>query len=297
MILRRFHSPKKQQTPPAQHRHFPAASMHQQNPSTPLHRNILPTRHFRPPGQREWVVLDVRGLRTPSYPRYQMGFDLHRGEIVALTGESGSGKIDVLRTTSGQSKALSGDIIINGERCRVRCAKDARNHGIAVLFQQRNLVQGKTAAWNITHPATSRFSLSRLLPSGKGSIKQAAGMAALVKLDIEHLSTPTTQLSAGDQMKVALARALSTNPMVLLLEHPGKDLDTAAKKDIYEVLDCLASEGMAILFTSRDMDEMMALADRALVMHKGELAGQLSRNELTADAIHSFSCGHRLFGF
>jgi ribose transport system ATP-binding protein len=112
-----------------------------------------------------------------------------------------------------------------------------------------------------------------------------------LKIKAASISTLVGTLSGGNQQKVALAKWLAMKPKVLLLDEPTRGIDVGAKREIYQLMEELASEGMAILFVSSEMEEVLAMSDRVLVMHEGRLAGELHSHELSEEAVMRLASG------
>ena len=126
--------------------------------------------------------------------------------------------------------------------------------------------------------------------------EEAGAEEAVEQLQIKtpHLEQVARFLSGGNQQKIVLGKWLALTPQLLMLDEPTRGIDVGAKREIYRLMEKLAGEGMAILFVSSEMEEVLGMADRALVMHEGRIAGELARNELSEQAIKQLATGTSL---
>jgi ribose transport system ATP-binding protein len=247
------------------------------------------------PQHPEWVVLDVVGLRTQAHPQYQIGIDLKKGEIVGMAGLVGAGRTEVLRALFGVEPPVGGRILVNGKELKATHPREAIESGMALVPEDRKALGvflPESVKWNVglpaaTYDAKAGFFLNR------GAEKRHAEKA---QKDL-HVKTATLEtlvgtLSGGNQQKVALGKWLAMRPMVLLLDEPTRGIDVGAKREIYTLMEQLAAEGMAILFASSEMEEILAMSDRVMVMHEGRQAGWLEREDLSEEAIMRLATGH-----
>ena len=138
--------------------------------------------------------------------------------------------------------------------------------------------------------------LARLAPlddRDRAAAEEAIAEEAVEQLQIKtpHLEQVARFLSGGNQQKIVLGKWLALTPQLLMLDEPTRGIDVGAKREIYRLMEKLAGEGMAILFVSSEMEEVLGMADRALVMHEGRIAGELARNELSEQAIMQLATG------
>jgi len=251
----------------------------------------------RTPQKKGWVVLDVQGLRTRAHPQRKFGFDLRQGEIVGLAGLVGSGRTEVLQALFGVEPPVGGAIMINGEKTRIRHPRDAMAAGMALVPEDRKklgVFLQESVRWNIGLPGLSRHAHGGVWINEGVQKKDAERLSELLRIKTPGLTTKVGALSGGNQQKVALAKWLSLGPGILLLDEPTRGIDVGAKREIYQMMEKLAGQGMAILFVSSEMEEIIALSDRVLVMHEGDLMGVLQGNNIHEEAIMSLASGlHR----
>jgi len=227
-------------------------------------------------GHRPEVALSVRALtRRGSFTG--LDFDLHCGEILGLTGLIGAGCGVVGATLFGSLRAHAGQVEVFGARRQIRHPADAIGLGISYLPPDRKR-QGlflTMNVWkNIVAGALSEFSWFGLLDDRRMQ-RTATEQVARMHVQAAGIDQPIVNLSGGNQQKVLLALALMTEPRILIVDEPTRGIDVAAKAQIHALLRQLALSGVAILLISSDLPEVLSLADRVLVMHKGQVSGIL----------------------
>ncbi|MFZ0040236.1 MAG: sugar ABC transporter ATP-binding protein, partial [Solirubrobacteraceae bacterium] len=256
---------------------------------------IFPAKQPPPPDSP--VVLAVRGLGTAGWVR-DVSFELRRGEILGVAGLIGSGRTEVARAISGAAKIEAGDVAVNGQRVKISSPRDALRRGIAMLPESRKsqgLVLGSSVLDNVTLPHLGEFQRAGLVLRSR---QQARAHALCDQVDVRGagLQAPVSSLSGGNQQKVMFAKWLCRPPQVLLADEPTRGVDVAAKHSIYELLVRLAAEGLAILLISSELEEVLELAHRVLVMRQGRLAGELDNDEADEEAVLHIAFGNPAAG-
>jgi len=252
-------------------------------------------RHAHAPGP---VVLEVEALRTSAHPRHPLTFRVHAGEIVGVAGLVGAGRTELLQALFGIDAPVGGVVRLKGQALAARSPAAAIRAGVALVPEdrkQQGLVLEMSVRENATLPSL-RFE-QRL-----GFVGQASERATCRKV-IEELRVktpgpeqPVQFLSGGNQQKVVLGKWLARDPSLLLLDEPTRGVDVGAKQEIYRLMEDLAGRGMAILFVSSEMEEILRMSDRVLVMHEGRLGGELSRAELSEEAVMHLATGRKHSG-
>jgi ABC-type sugar transport system ATPase subunit len=249
-------------------------------------------RHRHPLGE---AVLEVRGLsRRGAFA--DVSFTLCRGEILGLAGLIGAGRSEVGEAIYGISPAQSGEILVRGKPVKIRKAKDALKLGIALLPEERRsqgLILPFSIAANISFSSLDRFTWAGLLRrrAERTFAKAAARRFTVVGADV---SAPVGNLSGGNQQKVVIAKTLARDPEIIILDEPTRGVDVGAKSQIYSIIDQLAGEGKAILLISSEMNEVLSMSDRIIVMHEGRLVRTFARNEFSPSAVGAAAAGHEL---
>lgn len=240
------------------------------------------------------VVLEVKNVITPAYPRHPVSLRVRAGEIVGMSGLVGAGRTELLRVLFGVDAPLGGTVEINGAAQKFESPFDAINAGIALVPEDRKgegLVLPMSVKNNVSLAGLRRHKVKRFFLNR--SQEDAITQQMTEKLAIK---TPGPEqiiqyLSGGNQQKAVIGKWLSMNPKVLLLDEPTRGIDIGSKTEIYRLMEELASQGMAILFVSSEMEEILNMSDRALVMHEGRISGELSRDELNESNIMNLATG------
>lgn len=240
------------------------------------------------------VTLKVEGLKTIANPAHAINFQLRKGEIVGMAGLVGSGRTEILRALFGVEPPVSGNVSVGGQPVNASHPEEAVTAGIALVPEDRKALGvflPESVQWNVTLPSLSRDAQAGVFLNQDAASDMSAAMKDLLHIKAASLDTKVGTLSGGNQQKVALGKWLAMNPKVLLLDEPTRGIDVGAKREIYQLMEKLASEGMAILFVSSEMEEVIALSDRVLVMHEGRLAGELSAVGINEEDIMRLATG------
>ncbi|MEM7699443.1 MAG: sugar ABC transporter ATP-binding protein, partial [Verrucomicrobiota bacterium] len=243
-----------------------------------------------PPGE---VMLELSGLENNCWPGKPISLRLCKGEIVGLAGLVGSGRTELLETIFGVRRAEAGTLLVEGQNRQLGHPSDAIAAGIALVPEDRKqhgLVTDMSVAENASLASLKRDQRCGLTNRSKEQ-ELVSTMVDQLKVKAASLAQMVRLLSGGNQQKVVLAKWLSMNPKVLLLDEPTRGIDIGAKQEIYQLMESLAAEGIAILFVSSEMEEIIGMSDRVLVMHEGEIAGELSRDELSEERIVALASG------
>jgi ribose transport system ATP-binding protein len=239
----------------------------------------------RPIGE---TALSVEGLVTHTFPEHRVSFDIKSGEIVGIAGLVGAGRTEMLATLFGIDPPLAGEVKVQGQPVTIKSPKQAIAAGIALVPEDRK-AQGVVLDMSIRE----NTSMASLKEEAVGGVMINAAEERRVAKEMNDklaTKTPTLEqlvlnLSGGNQQKVVLAKWLATKPKVLIMDEPTRGVDIGAKAEIYRIMEQLAHQGVAVLFVSSDLEEVLGISDRVLVMHEGKLTGELTRDELTAEAV------------
>lgn len=222
------------------------------------------------------VVLEARGLSRRG--RFaDVSFQLHRGEILGLAGLVGAGRTSLLRALFGADPPEAGTVLLNGRPIVLRRPQDAIERGIFLVPEDRSrqgVVPQLSVAENV---AIASWPLLARLGVVPGRAVEALAEREVHDLDIRLRSVhqPILSLSGGNQQKVVVARWLARRPTVLLLDEPTRGIDVGAKAEIYGLIRRLSAEGVAILLSTSQLPELLALAHRILVLREGRVVGEL----------------------
>jgi D-xylose transport system ATP-binding protein len=209
--------------------------------------------------------------------------DLFPGEVVALVGGNGAGKSTLMHTLSGEHAADSGEIYINGEQVTIHNPREARQHGVEVIYQKLALADNIDAGGNVF--------LGRELSTRTGSLDDEAMDAATQQLmarlnpRFTNLKTPVRSLSGGQRQSVAIARAVHFNARILIMDEPTAALGPAETTQVRDLINQLKADGIGIFLISHDIHDVFDLADRISVMLQGKLVGTVFKNDVTKDEV------------
>jgi ribose transport system ATP-binding protein len=247
----------------------------------------------REPGTPGEPLLRVHGLRTLAYPETQVDFEVRAGEIVGIGGLVGAGRTEILETMFGVARCLGGEMEVCGKIVRPGRPEDAIAAGMALIPEDRKqcallLEMAVRANVNI---ARIRFGHTAGFVSRRAERETSAEMIDRLRIRTPSDAQPVQYLSGGNQQKVVLGKWLALKPRVLLLDEPTRGIDVGSKQEIYELVEQLAREGAGILFVSSEMEELLGLADRILVVHDGAITGELARDDATEEAVMRLATG------
>jgi ABC-type sugar transport system ATPase subunit len=250
--------------------------------------NELFSRHPHDPGD---VALEVRGL-TREGEFADVDLTLRRGEILGLAGLVGAGRTELAQAIFGIRPPESGEILVDGEEARIHSPQAAMDRGIFYVPEERRsqgLILPFSIKNNITLSILDRISRFGFVP--RSERQTADRFAKELSIRGAEISDPVARLSGGNQQKVVVAKSLAREPSVLLLDEPTRGVDVGAKSEIYRLIDDLAREGKAILLISSELEEVLSMSDRILVMREGRLAGEFERQEATQEKVMTAATG------
>jgi len=232
------------------------------------------------------VVLEVRHLTRPGVFA-DVSFQLRRGEILGFAGLVGAGRTEVARVLFGIDQAESGETWLKGKQVRIRSPQQAMEYGIAYVPEDRHqqgLVMNFSIASNITLAILQLVSRLGLLDPRREQ-KIASEYSSQLRVRSSGVGQVVSALSGGNQQKVVLGKWLATNPSVLILDEPTRGIDVGAKAEVHRIISELAASGLAIILISSELPEVLAMADRVLVLHEGRITGTFPRSEATQERV------------
>jgi len=239
-----------------------------------------------PPTSAAAPLLKVEGLTR--YGVFQnISFEIRAGEIVGMAGLVGAGRSEVAQAVYGATRPDAGQVEFGGTNITGRDVSAAIAVGMAMIPESRReqgLVQGRPILENISLPYLARF-MGLLGLDENRERREAAEKCAQTAVKHGGLHLDIGSLSGGNQQKVLFARAAMGAPRLLIADEPTRGVDVGAKRGIYDLIARLASEGLAVLLISSEIEEILGLCHRTLVMARGRLVTELSREEMTQQAI------------
>ncbi len=233
------------------------------------------------------VVMEVRGLCGPPNLR-DISFSLHKSEILGLAGLIGAGRTELARLLIGAERPTAGDILIGGRRVENRNPAQAVKRGLAYVPEDRKssaLILDMSVRENLTLSVHKK--ICRLAGLVDFRLDRAITDKYVSKLGIKISSReqPVKNLSGGNQQKLVIGKSLAVEPNVLILDEPTRGIDVGAKSEVHRIIAELADAGMAILMISSELQEILGVADRILVMHEGRLTADFPRNKADQETI------------
>ena len=237
-----------------------------------------------PPGAN---VLEVAGLRTLSRPGNAVSLSLRAGEILGMAGLIGAGRTELARALFGIDPILGGEIRLSGALVHIRSAKDAIAQGIYLAPEDRKrsgLVLEDSVSENISLPNILAFARNFLVNSA-AERKNAERQRQSLNIKTSDVEARVGTLSGGNQQKVVLAKWLSMSPRVMIFDEPTRGIDVGSKSEIYSLMRGLADAGVAILMISSDMEEVIGVSDRIVVMQEGAISGTLNRDQFSEENV------------
>ena len=243
------------------------------------------------------VLLEVRDLSVAgAVPVDNVSLTVRAGEVVGIYGLMGAGRTELVECLMGMRKPVTGAVHIRGKAENEGTVQARMGAGLALVPEDRQrdgLVQTMSVRDNILLAIVARLTHGGLL-SGGAEQRTAAAKVKDLAIKIPGLSAAVTALSGGNQQKVVLARALLTEPVVLLLDEPTRGIDVGAKAQIAALMADLAAQGFGVLFISSELAEVIAMADRVLVMARGRITAEFTAENVTEEALVAASASDRV---
>lgn len=238
---------------------------------------------------KEEVVLKVEDLS--GYDNDHVSFELHRGEILGLAGLVGAGRTELVRTIFGADKKLAGKVYVNGQEKRIHSPEDAIRAGIGLIPEDRKgqgCFLNNTIEWNISIGNIRKMTKNRLIDKKKIR-SQAESYQDLLSIKTPSLSQKVGNLSGGNQQKVVLAKVLAADTDIIFFDEPTRGIDIGARHEIYTMMSRLVEEGKSILMVSSDMEELIGMSDRIIVLSEGKITGVLDKSDFRQEQIMSLA--------
>lgn len=237
------------------------------------------------------LALKLSGLSGDGFS--DVDLEVRQGEIVALTGLVGSGRSEVLRAIFGAGRIDSGSMEVYGAKFTPSDPAGSLRRRLSLIPESRKsegLFLDFSISENVSLSSLSRFRRFGVIDRAR---ERAAVTELAAELNIKFLSVSDAVglLSGGNQQKVMFAKALLSDPQLLLVDEPTRGVDVGAKRQIYDLLTGLASQGMAILMVSSEMEEVVGLAHRVFVMRQGRVTGQLASEEIVEERVAALAFG------
>ncbi|HQE94088.1 MAG TPA: sugar ABC transporter ATP-binding protein [Anaerolineae bacterium] len=251
----------------------------------------------RQPGE---VILEVEDLHAvdPEESTREVlkgvSFNLRQGEVLGIAGLMGSGRTELAMTLFGEyGKITQGTVKLEGQIRNITNSHDAMMQGLSLVPEDRKrhgLVLIQSVLRNISLPNLDRFATWYKIDDN-AELQTSRTFAQKLAIKAPHLNVLCETLSGGNQQKVVIAKWLMSNPKVLIMDDPTRGIDVGAKYEIYNLINDLTAQGIAIIMISSDLEEVLGMSDRVLVMHAGRSAGTLDIAEATRERVMSLATG------
>jgi len=253
----------------------------------------------REPHERKELSLEVRNFTVydalnPNRKRVDgVSFKAYRGEILGISGLIGSGRTELVSAIFGAYPGRKdGEVYIDGVRANIRSPVDAVRMGLALVSEDRKkfgLVLDMSVANNIT--LSSLDKLAKFLLRSDVEIIHAQKYISQLRVKTASTEVPVKNLSGGNQQKVVIGKWLMTDPKILILDEPTRGIDVGAKTEIYRIMNDLVRAGVTVIMVSSELEEILGISDRILVMSEGRIMAELDYREATQEKIMHFATG------
>jgi ribose transport system ATP-binding protein len=224
-------------------------------------------------------VLQVSGLSSPDNSFRDVTFEVRAGEILGIAGLVGAGRTELVRAISGADPISAGSIKLEGEELRLRDPADAIAKGIVMVPEDRKeqgLIVGHRISENIIYANLDKLGGGWITPR----IKRSFAEKAVAKFGVKgRAEQHASDLSGGNQQKVVIAKWLMRDPKVIVLDEPTRRTDVGARAGIYDIIVNPAKQGVAVIVVSSDLEEVLGVSNRILVLAQGKQAGILNRDQ------------------
>ncbi len=240
-----------------------------------------------PPGR---PVLEVKGLSRRGVLD-NIHFTVHAGEVVALAGLVGSGRTEIARCLFGADAFSAGQITLDGQPFHPRSSRDAIQAGIGFVTEDRKdqgVILNMTVRENVSLASLEKVTSGGFIQGG-AERQEAQESVQRLRVRTPSIEQRVGNLSGGNQQKVVIAKWLQTPLKLLILDEPTRGIDVGAKLEIYQIMNELTSQGVAILMISSELPEVLGMADRIIVIRDGRVAGEVDRADATQEKIGSLA--------
>ncbi len=236
------------------------------------------------------VVLSVRNLTRPGEFE-DISFDVRKGEILGFSGLMGSGRTEIMHALFGSTRYKSGEIRIDNKKVNIRSPIDAKKFGIGFITEDRKnegLILDFDVKENFIIPSLRNY-VRKIFLDRKLISQTVEKFIRMLSIKASSQDIYVSNLSGGNQQKLVIARWLTTNPRILILDEPTRGVDVGAKKEIYEIINKLKQQGVAIVVVSSELTEIIGISDRIAVMHMGKMTGLIPIDEANQEIIMKYA--------
>ena len=237
------------------------------------------------------AALEVKNLTGNGVKN--ISFQVRKGEILGIGGLVGAGRTEIIRVLYGAEEPQWGEVYVNGDPVRIRSTWDAMEHGIGLVPEDRKN-QGcfleMSIEWNTSISSPAKFTRHGLVDR-KRERALAEDYCRRLRTRTPGVGQLVMNLSGGNQQKVVIAKALAADSNIIILDEPTRGVDVGAKQEIYELMNQLCAEGKSIIMISSDMEELLGMSDRIVVLYEHQLAGEVTRDQFDQEYILHLASG------
>ena len=245
--------------------------------------------------QKGELLLETRNLGGNGVKPFSL--QLHRGEVLGLGGLVGAGRTEYAQLIFGAVPKDCGEIYLKGKKVEIQSPKDAVKHGIGMVPEDRKIngaLLRMSVRENIVVAILEQISSKAGFVNRKTERRITEEQINALRIKTPSAEQKVNNLSGGNQQKVVLAKWLANNCDILIMDEPTRGVDVGAKQEVYHLINELTAQGKAILVISSEMEELISITDRMLVLYEGQLMGKLEHSEYTQEKILTLASGERL---
>lgn len=236
-------------------------------------------------------VLEIKDLTLPKsgggYLLDHVSFDLKKGEILGIYGLMGAGRTEVFECIMGLHPEHTGDIILEGKKMDIKSVSEQINRGFALVPEDRQregLVQTMDIGRNCSLSALTRYTKAGFIDFNKEN-EMVENEIRDIHIKVADKRLPILSLSGGNQQKIVIGKGILTEPKILLMDEPSRGIDIGAKTEVFDIINQYAEQGLSIIVISSELKEIIAIADRVVVLSNGIKTGELKGNEIQEEAL------------
>lgn len=237
------------------------------------------------------VVMEVEHLSASGVK--DVSFQLRKSEILGLAGLVGAGRTETMRAVFGADRKKGGTVRLNGQPVKFHSPSDAMQHGMGLIPEdrkQQGVILGMPICSNITLSVEKQLSRFGVVNTAKEK-EVATKYYQDLRIKAPSVNQIVGYLSGGNQQKVAIAKSLAAGLDILIMDEPTRGIDVGAKREIYNLMRDLTAQGMSIIMISSEMEELLGMSDRVIVLHEGESVAELSRESFTQERVLAYASG------
>lgn len=237
------------------------------------------------------VVLEAEHLSGNGVE--DISFRLHRGEILGFAGLVGAGRTELMQVIYGAARKTAGTVRLCGKEIHPKSPAEGMKAGIALIPESRRTqgcFTGKPICWNVSISALGKVS-RRGVTSARKELELTEVYKEKLRIKTPYLDQETDGLSGGNMQKVVIAKALASDPDILIFDEPTRGIDIGARYEIYLLMNELAEQGKSILMVSSDMEELLGMSERIIVLHEGRKTGELTKEQYSQETVLALASG------